>query len=89
MKLKLKSRNPSMRLVDYLKEHHHDMTNLIRWDHLDHLAERHGIAVKDIWAELQSNQPLSCDIPKFKEKAMEAVERIVARQKEQVNGVGG
>ena len=64
------------------------MTALIKFDYLDTLHEQFGIDVKDIWAELQSTQPLACEVPKFKEMAMEAVERIVARRKEEVNGVG-
>ena len=62
------------------------MQALLKFDYLDTLHERFGVDVKDIWAELESNQPLACEVPKFKEMAMEAVERIVARQKEQANG---
>ncbi len=87
MKLKLKSRNPSRRLEQYLKEHHHDMYALIRWDHLDHLGEIHGIAVKDIWAELQATYyPMNCTTAQFKERATIAADLVAQRAKEQANG---
>lgn len=65
-----------------------DVTTLIRWDHLDHLAERHGIAVKDIWAEMQETRPLSCKTETFKHRANMAAEVVAKRAKEKTN-VGG
>jgi len=71
-----------------------DMTTLIRWDHLDHLAEIHGIAVKDIWAEMQVHgilrgpPYLSCTTAQFKERATKAAAAVAKRAKEKANGVG-
>jgi len=64
------------------------MTWPMRWDHLDHLAERHGIAVKDIWAEMQGTRSVSCTTAQFKERATTAAEVVATRAKEKANGSG-